>query len=75
MNFFTRKLAASPVENSRCAAKPFGCGKTIDFKTEFRDALSAKEYHISGFCQACQDDFFDNPFPDQEQENINGGEG
>lgn len=26
--------------------------------TEFNDALSRKEYKISGMCQECQDDFF-----------------
>jgi len=25
---------------------------------EFRDALSQKEFGISGLCQSCQDDFF-----------------
>ena len=25
---------------------------------EFRDALSLKEFHISGLCQNCQDDTF-----------------
>ena len=34
------------------------CGKSI---TGFKDALSAKEYTISGFCQACQDKTFNNP--------------
>ena len=37
---------------------PF-CGKEIDIETEFRDALSKKEFEISGLCQSCQDDFFD----------------
>jgi hypothetical protein len=31
------------------------CGKPA---TEFRDALSVKEYGISGMCQACQDSVF-----------------
>jgi len=30
--------------------------------TEFKDDFSRKEYTLSGFCQACQDDFFsDDP--------------
>jgi hypothetical protein len=33
---------------------PF-CGKTVG---EFRDALSEKEFSISGLCQECQDKFF-----------------
>jgi len=31
------------------------CGKSA---TEFKDALSRKEYAISGFCQECQDKTF-----------------
>jgi len=27
--------------------------------TSFRDAISEKEYGISGFCQTCQDDIFE----------------
>jgi uncharacterized CHY-type Zn-finger protein len=42
------------VEKGNC---PF-CKKPIVMAT-FRDALSVKEYHISGLCQQCQDDFFD----------------
>ena len=33
------------------------CGKPI---TLFRDALSLKEYHISGMCQECQDSVFNS---------------
>ena len=31
------------------------CGKPV---TTFRDELSKREYTISGFCQACQDETF-----------------
>ena len=31
------------------------CGKPV---SQFRDALSVKEYSISGFCQECQDKTF-----------------
>lgn len=34
------------------------CHKKIDPKTEFRDAISLREYHISGICQKCQDKTF-----------------
>jgi hypothetical protein len=30
-----------------------------ELKLTFKDALSAKEYQISGMCQRCQDGFFD----------------
>lgn len=33
------------------------CGKSI-VESEFRDALSVREYEISGMCQKCQDDIF-----------------
>lgn len=38
-----------------CVPAPIGCGKPA---TGFRDALSAKEYRISGLCQGCQDAVF-----------------
>jgi len=38
-----------------CVAAPVGCGGPA---TEFRDALSTKEYRISGLCQGCQDAVF-----------------
>lgn len=41
------------VEKGDC---PF-CGKKI-FKGSFRDAISMREYGISGLCQNCQDEFF-----------------
>jgi hypothetical protein len=35
-----------------CVLPPIGCGQPV---TGFRDALSEKEYGISGWCQTCQD--------------------
>lgn len=35
---------------------PF-CGVKVD-PTKFRDALSVKEFMISGLCQKCQDETF-----------------
>lgn len=43
------------IHKELCIDKPFGCGQPI---TEFRDALSKKEYTISGLCQSCQDKIF-----------------
>ena len=34
------------------------CGESVFVETDFRDALSVKEYGISGLCQTCQDDIF-----------------
>ena len=36
---------------------PF-CSKPVDM-ADFKDALSAKEFGISGMCQKCQDSIFD----------------
>lgn len=38
-----------------CALPPLGCGKPA---TGFRDALSEREYGISGMCQECQDEIW-----------------
>ncbi len=34
------------------------CGKKIKVE-DFKDALSIKEFKISGMCQKCQDNFFE----------------
>ena len=34
------------------------CQKTIDPETEFKDALSRKEFTISGICYGCQQKVF-----------------
>jgi len=33
------------------------CSKNIDW-SQFRNAISKKEFRISGLCQECQDDVF-----------------
>ena len=33
------------------------CGKSVN-PSSFKDAISIKEYGISGFCQECQDEIF-----------------
>lgn len=43
------------IESDRCIPKPIGCGQPIGV---FRDAISKKEYTISGLCQDCQDKIF-----------------
>lgn len=42
------------IKTNRCVF----CKKSIDPDTEFRDALSRKEFTISGICQKCQDATF-----------------
>lgn len=43
------------ITSARCVDAPIGCGQPV---TGFRDALSEKEYRISGLCQGCQDSVF-----------------
>ena len=43
------------IKGNKCVDPPFGCAGPAN---EFRDALSAKEYAISGLCQKCQDEVF-----------------
>lgn len=46
----------------RCVSPPIGCGQPVD---GFADALSRREYEISGWCQACQDRVFVEPDEDE----------
>ena len=48
------------VAELRCAS----CAAPIN-KEDFRDALSVKEYGISGLCQKCQDNAFGGPKEDE----------
>ena len=41
------------VERGQCAT----CGEDVRAQ-QFRDRLSAREFEISGMCQACQDSVF-----------------
>jgi hypothetical protein len=47
----------------RAAGKCPTCGNNIG---AFRDALSQKEFSISGMCQQCQDSVFAAPSDDEE---------
>ena len=44
-----------------CVAAPIGCGKPV---VKFRTDDDAREYEISGLCQSCQDNLF------EEEENL-----
>ena len=48
---------AKEVEAVKAGKCPF-CQSYIDITHSFRDALSKKEYQISGLCQTCQDETF-----------------
>jgi len=41
------------------------CGAPIDGPQDFRDELSVREFHITGMCQKCQDEVFE-----QDEEEI-----
>jgi len=44
------------ITTNKCMPAPIGCGKEAK---EFKDALSSREYRISGLCQTCQDSVFE----------------
>jgi hypothetical protein len=44
------------VDAVECGFCPF-CKNPISI-TEFKNAISKREYHISGLCQKCQDETF-----------------
>jgi hypothetical protein len=39
---------------------------------EFRDELSVKEFKISGMCQSCQDEVFDEVVEEDDASNFPG---
>lgn len=45
----------SSITQGICIPKPIGCGGPAK---KFRNALSTREFQISGFCQKCQDKVF-----------------
>lgn len=52
LNSMTNRTEA--INGNMCLNPPIGCGKPAPPES-FRDALSAKEFTISGLCQECQD--------------------
>lgn len=55
------------IESDRCVPAPIGCGGDA---SAFRDALSRKEYSISGLCQKCQDEIFGSDEDSNDESNI-----
>jgi len=53
MSMFGRNRSDS-IRSTVCVS----CGKVVCLETEFKDALSRREFGISGFCQDCQDSVF-----------------
>lgn len=49
------------INANMCVKRPYGCGEPIG---PFRDALSEREYTISGLCQTCQDSIFRDDWQD-----------
>jgi len=62
MDKFKEEMAFKLFGRSRTLAIAGGqcvkCGFPHNFRSDFRDALSHKEYGISGLCQGCQDGIF-----------------
>ena len=54
---FGRSQSESEKKGALMAVCVF-CGKPVDPKKDFRNAISRKEFEISGICQACQDGVF-----------------
>jgi len=52
---FPQAQRVGAIHERRCVQPPFGCGMPV---RAFRDALSEKEFGISGLCQDCQDSVF-----------------
>jgi len=63
---FLQELAgrSTAIELDMCVRAPIGCGGPA---SEFRDAISRREYAISGLCQRCQDSVFG--VGEEEEEN------
>jgi hypothetical protein len=55
VNDFTKENFGKSLSNSQEKRVCVACGKPI---TGFRDALSEREYEISGLGQECQDEIF-----------------
>ena len=52
---------SSSIESLKCVPKPIGCGRQIDpGEIEVWDPLTIQEYRISGLCNTCQDEIFDD---------------
>jgi len=53
-NHFAKAIFDRDRRDDQCVM----CGKAVNPETDFKDALSKKEFIISHFCQVCQDDMF-----------------
>jgi hypothetical protein len=59
------------IYQNKCVPKPIGCGNEV--VPELWDALTQKEFSISGLCADCQDSFFDqksNQFPTKPERQF-----
>lgn len=55
---FTKQVFGRCRTDSIKEATCVSCGASVK---EFKDAISRKEFTISGLCQSCQDGVFDSP--------------
>lgn len=63
MKLFGRSRALA-IAGNQCVK----CGYSHNLRSDFRDALSHKEYGISALCQGCQDEIFGGPEEDDNGE-------
>ena len=52
------------IATGTCVSPPFGCGQKV---AGFSDEASAREYKITGMCQACQDKLYADTAEDDEE--------
>jgi hypothetical protein len=55
LNQYTKRAFGRTMDESTAAGVCVTCGQPVG---EFKDALSRKEFTISGMCQVCQDSIF-----------------
>jgi len=54
-NHFAKAIFGRERRDDQCVM----CGKDVNPETDFKDALSKKEFTITHFCQVCQDKVFE----------------
>lgn len=61
-NHFAKAIFGRERRDDQCVM----CGVAVNPETDFKDALSKKEFTISHFCQGCQDKIFEAEDEDEE---------
>jgi len=69
-NHFAKAVFGRNRRDDQCVM----CGVKVNPDTDFKDALSKKEFSISHFCQACQDKMFESEEDEGDMEWYNSRE-